>query len=264
MGVGFWVLQAILVAAAVATGIAAERRNRADQNAPPVDAPRRRVPVESASVARGTSQFTAREQSRLASLRRLVEQARALKTDLYDDLQADTATEREATSGTTTRSGHPRSWRAFTVCIGMGLVIIGGIGTWQANAAMTRLEREAQAPIGNGSVAGHLLPGVIANPGRYLDAVNSAATSVAANRDPIEVIAWLDQKQALDRFEAVIGLGAACLLATVAGWPRRAEPTGSGSGYFDDEPAGSVGSDLLPFVLVASVFFVAISFFELV
>ncbi|MBV9323520.1 MAG: hypothetical protein JO352_07040 [Chloroflexi bacterium] len=250
-------MQVVLVVAAIATGISAERRNRAEQNAPPVDAPRRRVPVESGSVARGASPFTTREQSRLLTLRRLIEQARALKNDLYDDLQADASTEGGSSSIWSTPW---RSWRLFAVGIGIALVAVGGVGAWQVNAAMTRLERQSPEPISTGSMASHLLPGVIANPGRYLDAVNSGSSNLAGQRAPIEVSEWLDQKEAVDRFEAVVGLGIACLLAAIAGWPRPAAPPG----YLEDDAAGSVGSDLLPFVLVASAFLAAISFFELV
>jgi hypothetical protein len=144
--------------------------------------------------------------------------------------------------------------------MGAALVIAGGVGAWQVNAAMTRLESESTEPISTGTVVSHLVPGVVANPGRYLAAVNSAASSISGDRDPIEVTAWLDQKEAVDRFEAVIGLGIACLLAAVAGWPR----SPSRPGYLADDPAGSIGSDLLPFVLVASAFLAAISFFELI
>jgi hypothetical protein len=53
------------------------------------------------------------------------------------------------------------------------------------------------------------------------------------------VVTWLDEKAAVDRFEAVAGLGLACLLAAWAG--RRP----------------------LPFILCACAFFAAMSFFEL-
>lgn len=248
MGAGFWVIQVILVVAAIAIGVSAERRNRAEQNSPPVDAPRRRILVESASVSRGVPQFTAREHSRLVMLRRLVEQARALKNDLYDDLQADASTDPDSTC-------RSRSWRTVAVCLGVGLVVVGSLGVWQMNAAMAGLERESTDPVGSGSIVSHLVPGVVANPGRYLDAVNSSVGSVTSDRESLEAAVWIDQKEAVDRFEAVIGAGIACLLAAVSGWPRPSR---------DGQPTSSIGSDLLPFVLVASVFLIAISFFELV
>jgi hypothetical protein len=86
-------------------------------------------------------------------------------------------------------------------------------------------------------------------------AVNSSSGSVSGDRDPIQVLAWLDEKEAVDRFEAVIGVGIACLLAASAGWP--------GSASRVNEPRSSFGSDMLPFILCASVFLAAMSFFEL-
>jgi hypothetical protein len=136
----------------------------------------------------------------------------------------------------------------------VGLVIVGGLGVWQMNTAMTGLERESTDPVGR-SLVSHLIPGVVANPGRYLDAVNSSSGTASGDHESLETAVWLDQKEAVDRFEAVVGLGMACLLAAVSGWPRPSR---------DDQFTSSVGSDLLPLVLVASVFLIAISFFELV
>jgi hypothetical protein len=256
VGTGFWVTQVILVVAAVATGIWVERCNRLERNVPPANAPKLRVSVEEAGARVGAQPFTAAEQSRLALLRRLVEQARELRTDLLDDLQADMSSidESERTS-----SGQLRGWKKPAAVIGIVLAVIGSIGVWQATAAMTRIEREATGTVTSGSLTSHLLPGVVANPGKYLAAVNSSSGGVSGGRDPIQVLAWLDEKEAVDRFEAVIGVGIACLLAAVAGWPGSASPDGS----LDGESRSSFGSDVLPFILCASVFLAAMSFFEL-
>ena len=216
MGTGFWVAQVILVVAAIATGIYAERRNRAERYLPPPSAPRIRVPVEPSEVRVGAPRFTAGEQSRLLVLRRLVQQARTFKTDLFDDLQADAST---VDAPDASAPSQARSWRTLALWLGFLLILVGGAGVWQANADMARLEREARGAVASASLVSHLLPGVIANPGKYLAAVNSASGAVSGGRDPIRVLAWLDQKEALDRFEAVVGVGVVCVLAATAGWP---------------------------------------------
>jgi hypothetical protein len=244
---------------AVAIAISTERRNRAEQNKPPADAPYQRIPVESASTGRRSSEFTVSEQARLVMLRRVVQQARALKTDLYDDLQPDRS--EDGMGANPVPLSHVRSWTRLAIWTGVVFMLVGCVGVWQANAAITRLEHLPGASVVAGSTGSHLLPGVVGNPGRYLAAVNSSSSGVSGNRDPIQVMAWLEQKATVDRFEALIGLGLTLLLAAVAGWPRPA--SGPGTLVKDDEPRSSVGSDLLPFVLVVSVFLVAMSFFEL-
>ncbi|MBV9168948.1 MAG: hypothetical protein JOZ81_02540 [Chloroflexi bacterium] len=260
MGAAFWITQLVLMVTAIAIAVSVERRNRAERNNPPPDAPYHRIPVESARVRRrssGSTSFTAAEQSRLAMLRRVVEQARALKTDLYDDLQPDRSQDDIAAPFSFT---HVRSWTTLAVGAGALLVIMGVVGVWQANAAITRLEQMPTGTLVPGSLSSHLLPGAVANPGKYLAAVNSSSNTTG-NRDPIQVMTWLQQKETVDRFEALIGLGVAFILIAIAGWPRPAART---PGFVeDDEPRGSIGSDLLPFVLVVSVFLVAMSFFEL-
>jgi hypothetical protein len=256
VGTGFWITQVVLVVAAVATGIWVERCNRLEKNVPPPNAPKLRISIEEAGAHVGAQQFTAAEQSRLTVLRRLVEQARALQTDLVDDLQADMSSSNDPRE---TAPGQLRGWRKPAISIGLVLVVIGCAGVWQAISAMTRIEQNATGVVMTGSLTGHLLPGVVANPGKYLAAVNSSSGGVSGGRDPIQVLAWLDEKEAVDRFEAVIGVGIACLLAALAGWPTSAPPTET----LADVPRSSLGSDLVPFLLCASVFFAAMSFFEL-
>jgi hypothetical protein len=256
VGTGFWVTQVILVVAAIATGVYVERCNRAEKNVPPADAPKFRVSVEEAEARVGGQQFTAAEQSRLAVLRRLVEQARELRGELVDDLQPDMS---DVEQSHRIGADQLRGWRKPAASIGVVLIVLGCVGVWQATAAMTQIEREATGAMPMGSLASHLLPGVIANPGKYLAAVNSSSGGVSGGRDPIQVLAWLDEKEAVDRFEAVIGVGLACLLAALAGWPG-ASPGVESS---DDGPSSSIGSDLLPFMLCASAFLAAMSFFEL-
>lgn len=259
MGIGFWVTQVILLVAAIATGISAERRNRAERDRPPTNLPIYHIPLAPTGVPVGGSQFTADEQSRLVVLRRLVQQARALKTNLLDDLQPDATAVDDRSGRTPNRQAG--AWRTPALWLGLFLILIGGAGVWQANSVMVRLEQEATGSVTTRSLASHLLPGVIANPGKYLAAVNSSSSAVSGGRDPIQVLAWLDQKEAVDRFEAVIGVGTACVLAATAGWPGATRRGNLGSA--EDESPSSLGSDVLPFVLCASVFLAAMSFFEL-
>jgi hypothetical protein len=257
VGTGFWITQVILVVAAIVTGIYVERSNRAEKNIPPANAPKYRVSVEETEARVGAHQFTAAEQSRLSVWRRLVEQARELRTDLVDDLQADMSSADEPPE--TSAQGQLLGWRKPAAMIGMVLVVIGSAGAWQAITAMTQIEQHATGAVMSGSLTSHLLPGVVANPGKYLAAVNSSSGGVSGGRDPIQMLAWLDEKEAVDRFEAVIGVGLACLLAGLAGWPSFAPPAEA----LTSAPRGSIGSDILPFILCASVFLAAMSFFEL-
>ena len=168
MGIGFWVTQVILVLAAIATGVYVERRNRAEKNVPPADAPKFRVSVEGAEARVGAQQFTAAERSRLTVLRRLVEQARELRGELVDDLQPDRSTADEPHRVPLDQF---RDWRTPAAWIGLVLVVIGCVGVWQATAAMTRIEHDATGAMITGSLTSHLVPGVIANTGKYLAAV---------------------------------------------------------------------------------------------
>ena len=96
-------------------------------------------------------------------LRRMVEQARALKTDLYDDLQPDASEEDAALSRSLPGL---RSWKTLSIWIGVLLLVIGCVGVWQANVAITVLEHMPTGTLVPGPLSSHLLPGPIANPGK--------------------------------------------------------------------------------------------------
>jgi len=222
VGTGFWITQLLLAVAAIATAVYSAR------HAPEEGSADGRVP-ESVPL------FTPLERARLLVLRRLVQQSQVLQANLYDDLAP------EERPGPELRIEWP--WRRAMMWSALLLVLIGCVGVWQTNAEMNQLDR--------GPLFGHLVPGVIANPGKYLSAVNSAASPTAL-RDPFQAVELLDRKQAMDRYEALLGLGLAWLVSTLAGSP--ASSAGAPQ---------SIASDLVPFIIVGAALCGALSFFEL-
>lgn len=228
MGTGFWIMQLALLVAAIATAVYSERRNRCS-------------PDESSFVGRTTPDarpsFTPLERRRLLVLRRLVEQSQLLRVNLYDDLTPEVRIEPEP------RIEWP--WRQAMLWSALFLVLVGCVGVWQTNAAMAQLDR--------GPLFGHLVPGVIANPGKYLATVNSATSTVPlAARDPFQALALLDRKQAMDRYEALLGLGLAWLVGAAA----RSSASSPNAPH-------SIAGDVVPFIIVAAALCGALSFFEL-
>jgi hypothetical protein len=104
------------------------------------------------------------------------------------------------------------------------------------------------------SMVSRLVPGLLANPSKYVKAVNSSSAATAS----LEQVSYLQDKQAMDRWEAVLVLGAALLLAT------RRSPV-SGAPRPDGEAArdSSIANDFLPFLFLAALVCGALSFFEL-
>jgi hypothetical protein len=240
VGTGFWITQLVLLVAAIGIGISAERQNRRKQDLEEEGAPVVTVPLETAVAS-----FTIVEQQRLMLLRRSVEQSRARKADLYDDLAADMPVRRglsvaepaltpALSQGEREARDRDTRWLPVIVWVGVILVAVGGVGMFRTELEMRRLDRESFV---SSSVLAHLLPGVIADPGRYLAAVNSGpAGAVSGGRDPLQALAAYDAKQSMDRFEALVGLGLALMLIT---------------------------TDALPLLLLSSAAFASLSFFEL-
>jgi hypothetical protein len=183
---------------------------------------------------------------------------------LHDDLEADestrwvvAATTRVPPESTREPSAPPpapppaakRGWtgRQVTLAIAALLVVVGGLGVVETNAAM-------QATGVQPSMAPRLVPGLLANPAKYVKAVNSSASASAS----LDEVMYLQQKQAMDRWEAVLILGVALLLVTRR-TPSPTSPTAEG------EPAreSSVANDFLPFLFLVALVFGALSFFEL-
>jgi hypothetical protein len=277
----FWALQGLLLLALVVTAVRVELDRRRDERAST-----RRVPVERRRAAArnvqlrplerepvrlgrvgpvdvGLGGFPLRERARLLLLRGSVQDARTGRGGLYDDLEADESTRwvvaasaRVPTAPTVAapipKSAPPpergRAWtgRRVTLAIAAVLLMVGALGVVRTNAEM-------QATQAGSSMAARLVPGLLANPGKYVKAVNTS-TSTSASLDQVQ---FLQQKQAMDRWEAALVLGAALLLAT-----RRA-PTLSPTPEGEAARESSVANDFLPFLFLAALLFAALSFFEL-
>ena len=152
MGTGFWITQFLLLVAAIATAVYSERRNRCS-------------PDESSFVVgptpgRAIVVHAARARAPAACCADWSNSRRLLGVNLYDDLTP------EERMGPEPRIEWP--WRRAMLWSALCLVLVGCVGVWQTNADMAQLDR--------GPLFGHLVPGVIANPGKYFAAVNSATS----------------------------------------------------------------------------------------
>jgi hypothetical protein len=199
------------------------------------------------------SQFTVEQQARLVILRTFVQEARMGRGALSDDMIASG----ELDSDQPTTAGPPRvarrrlDSRQLLVAGGLLLVVLGVIGIVRTNVAIDDLARSfpanASSPL---SGTARFLPGVIVNPSRYLSAVNGGS-SVRSGVDPLFAVEQLDQKQAMDRWEALALVGLSLLLFAQA---MRVQA---------DDDDSMVGFDVAPFILVAAALFAGLSFFEL-
>ena len=282
MSNAFWALQGLLLLALVVTAVRVELDRRRDERAST-----RRVPVERrraaarsvqlrplereaaplrrvATVDVGLGSFTLRERARLLLLRGSVQDAKTGRGGLHDDLEADESTRwvvaasaRVPPAPTLSAPASERvpppepqpAWtaRQLTLALAAVLLIVGAVGVVRTNA-------DLQASEVSSSLAARLVPGLLANPGKYVKAVNSS-TSASASLDQVS---YLQQKQAMDRWEAVLVLGAALLLTTRR-TPSSAAPTAEGEAARES----SVANDLLPFLFLVALVFGALSFFEL-
>src|SRR6185503_13432184 len=121
--------------------------------------------------------------------RQSVEQSKASKGGLYDDLAAAAPHEVEPAWG----SLGERRWLRALIWVAVLLVAVGGVGMWRTEVAMRRLDRESFV---SSSLVTHLVPGVIVDPGKYLAPVNSGSSAGAGvGRDPLQALAMLDEKQ---------------------------------------------------------------------
>jgi hypothetical protein len=234
-------------------------------------------------------QFTLRERARLLLLRGSVQDARIGQGALRNDLEADPSrwwvvpTRSPAGLMVEARgSEHPRPlgegrvraepsvsepvplgepspstgqqrWtgRRITIALGTLLLVVGALGVVRTDLPMQSIQ-DATGP--GVSMAGRFLPGLIANPGKYSSAVNGSSSSQAS----LEAVALLQQKQAMDRWEAVLLVGAGLLLAT-----RGSRSSGTPTPEGQAARQSSVANDLVPFIFVAALLFGALSFFEL-
>jgi hypothetical protein len=204
--------------------------------------------VVAAAVA-GLSQFTAEQQARLVLLRSFVQEARSGRGSLSDDLAAapEVPVRRRA-------SWRPRLGNRELMFIGgivlMGVGLVGVVRTSMAMDDLQRTSVSAQEPL---TAAERLLPGVILNPAKYLSAVNASSGASSARVDQLYAVNQMQEKQAMDRWEALVGIGLSLLLFVNA---MRAAAA-------NEDEETSVAFDFAPFLLVAAVLFAGLSFFEL-
>jgi hypothetical protein len=268
VGTGFWVIQAIFLMAAVATAIYAERQRRRDER----EADDRHVPVQ------GSTDFTIHEEALLLVLRERIREARQGRGGLRDDLAADSSEPysfppgrapdalaaptvmrpaRSAPRSTLrrrARRGRPaRSTAGGWMLVAGVMCFAGGVGgMWHTNVVLDSIEL-AQTPLTSAprmTFAARTLPGPIANPAKYFEAVNSASASASTP----EVEAILEQKQAMDRWEALMLFGLAVLVASFV-HPGVLTSVG--------RPRGSFAGDVVGFIGLAAVMCASLSFFEL-
>ncbi|MBV9580670.1 MAG: hypothetical protein JO057_18985 [Chloroflexi bacterium] len=214
-----------------------------------------------AAAVNSLSQFTVEQQARLLVLRSFVQEARSGGGALSDDLAAAPDVRQPEPSPRGHGRRRPGSQQLLVVG-GVLLMVIGLVGIVRTSFTMDDLQRNslsAQAPL---SPTAKFLPGVLVNPAKYLSAVNGgggSSTGGGSNRvDQFYAADQLTQKQAMDRWEALLGIGLGLVLFANA---MRAAAAAAASSDPEDET--SVAVDFAPFVLVAAVLFAALSFFEL-
>ena len=272
MDITFWVIQAVLLtpvlfmAASVGMEdhpsrgrrIASNSRSRTASSASAEPSTPRTViatPSVVAAAVAGLSQFTAEQQARLVLLRSFVQEARSGRGALSDDLAAAP----EVSGRPERRQARGSGWRPrlgnqqLMLIGGVLLVGVGIVGVVRTNSAMDELQRtsvSAQEPL---TPAERFLPGVILNPAKYLSAVNASSSASSAKVDQFYAVSQMQEKQAMDRWEALVGIGLSLLLLVNA---MRAAAA-------NEDEETSVAFDFAPFLLVAAVLFAGLSFFEL-
>jgi hypothetical protein len=270
--VTFWVIQALLLTPvlfmAASVGMedhpsrgrlarprphdatAAEAQPEPEQDRQAVATPR----IVAAAVA-SLSQFTAEQQARLVILRSFVQEARSGRGALSDDLVA--APDVPPASDVRRSRWRPRrpGNEHLMLIGGVVLMAIGLVGVVRTSAAMDDLQRNSVSQPEPLAPAARFLPGLILSPAKYLSAVNGAGGGGNSSRvDQFYAVGQMELKQAMDRWEALVGIGLSLLLF---GNAMRVAASSS------DEEDTSVAIDFAPFVLVAAVLFAMLSFFEL-
>lgn len=274
MDVTFWVIQAVLLAPvlfmAASAGMEDNRdKPRQGKALPPVGHGRdqrsdRNLRAgrsgQMAVVVGGLSQFSIEQQARLVVLRTFVQEARgrgALTDDMLGDDDGPSVDSAIDERPAPRRLRRPSSHQLL-LAGGILLMLVGLAGVVRTSLAMDRLEYSGGSAAGGLSPMTRLVPGLISSPQKYLSALNGASGSGAAGSDPIYALGFLSQKQAMDRWEALLGIGLSVLIFANA---ARASAASASSG--DESDDTSVAFDVAPFVLVAAVLFAALSFFEI-
>jgi hypothetical protein len=246
----FWAIQAVLLTPVLfmAASAGAEAQPGRDRRHLPPEPPE---PTKAASpvalAVAGLSQFTAEQQARLVILRSFVQEARRGRGPLSDDVAA-------APSETPQPVSRPRGQQLW-LAAGALLVLVGAVGVVRTSLTIDDLQRQIVARVEPLSPAAKFLPGVIVHPGKYLAAINGGSgAGTSASGDLLDAVSVMEQKQAMDRWEALAGVGLSLLLFASAL---------RGGAADDEDEHSSVASDVAPFVLVAAVLFAGLSFFEL-
>ena len=226
MDITFWVIQGVLLTPVLflAASVGGERPGSAGL-APPLNPLGKPEPRP--------SPFTAEQRARLLILRAFVREAKMGRGALQDDLgpMAEPAQKRRGVSR-----------RHLWLAAGCLLILIGAVGVVRTNMAIDDIQRNATARFDPLSPAARFLPGVVVNPAKYLSAVNGGSGTPT-----LEAAGVMEQKQAMDRWEALALVGLGILLFTQQAVSEE----------------GAVASDVAPFVLVAAFLFAALSLFEL-
>jgi hypothetical protein len=168
---------------------------------------------------------------------------------LRDDMMPAAVPAPVVSEPTSTPRRRRRPTGRHLVLAGAALAILVGLaGVVRTNMQMTGLQKNGYSQAAPLSVGQRFLPGVIVSPGKYLSAVNGSSAGASAS-DPLYDLSVMELKQAMDRWEALAGIGLAVLLFLNATRATNEET--------------SVGTDVAPFVLVAAFLFAALSLFEL-
>lgn len=270
----FWIIQALLLTPVLFMAASVGTEERPSRGAVPVLPPSRERPEEEkedgdgqdasepvtapsvvAAAVASLSQFTAEQQAHLVLLRSFVQEARSGRGALSDDLAAAPA-EVPARAMESAPQRHKRAgWRPrlnnqqLMLVGGVLCMVLGVVGVVRTSLAMDDLQRSSVSPTDALTPAAKFLPGVIVNPAKYLSAVNGGSGSGNSRVDLLYAVSQMDQKQAMDRWEALVGIGLSLLLFANA--------------MRGSEEESSMAFDVAPFVLVAAVLFAGLSFFEL-
>jgi hypothetical protein len=187
-------------------------------------------------------------------LRSFVQEARSGGHALSDDLAAEPEVPIHPVRPKR-QSWRPRLGSQQLMLVGGVLLVgFGLVGVVRTSMAMDDLQQHSTSPQQPLSPAERFLPGVILDPAKYLSAVNSSGGGGGSSRvDPLYAMNQLQERQAMDRWEALVGIGVSLLLFVNA---MRAAAS-------NDDEETSIAFDVAPFLLVAAVLFAGLSFFEL-
>lgn len=173
-----------------------------------------------------------------------------------------------ATSTGSAAAHRPAGWRRWTLSrgalvVGVVVLVIALVGIVFTNVSMDAVYRTAPASLSSqDSLYQRLAPGILANPAKYMAAVNGGGGGGGGTRiqSGVNVFAAGDLialKETMDRWEGLACIGLA-ILAFVWGQPK-VEITPDG----EEAKRSSVAMDFAPFLVVAGLIFLIFSFLEI-